>query len=96
MARLWSCGFELQSTSDGMEWDSTTGSPTIGTTIKHGGAASLRCNVSATTAYITHQYSATSPSVSFRVRFYLYIATPTDALDTIFLARDTATDKLSL
>lgn len=90
MARLWSCGFELQSVTNGMEWDTTTGSPTIDTTTKRSGAASLRCNPTATTAYITHDYF-TYPAfgdLTLYYRFYLYIATSTDALDSIFVLRD--------
>ena len=46
MARLWSSGFELQSVTSGVEWDTTTGLPTIDTTTKRSGAASLNSNAS--------------------------------------------------
>lgn len=87
-ARLYSTGFELQSVTSGVEWDTTTNSPTIATAIKRSGAASLRCNPTATTAYIRHTYVSTGSTVDFFFRFYLYITASTDALDTIFLLYD--------
>lgn len=90
MARLWSCGFELQSATSGMEWDTTTNSPTIDTTTKRSGAASLRCNPTATTAYISHAVKATAPTSDLYIRFYLYIHSSTNALDSILLLRDSS------
>lgn len=59
MARLWSCGAELQSATAGIEWDTNTGTaPTISTTTVRSGTASLRFNPSAATSYITHQFIA--------------------------------------
>jgi hypothetical protein len=88
MARLWSCGFELQSLTKGMEVTSVVNSPTIDTTIKRSGAASLRCNPSATTAYISQTFSTdTTPTVTHNLRFYVYITTATDALDSICVFR---------
>jgi hypothetical protein len=75
MARLHSIGFELQSVTDGMEWDTTTGSPTISTSVVHGGAASLRVNPSGAAWYITHQYKASGASNNDYLRFYFRIAT---------------------
>lgn len=92
MARIWSCGFELQSTTSLVEWDTTTGSPTISTTIKRSGQASLRCNPSATTAYISHQFKPpieSSPNDKVYIRFYLYIASAPAALTQIMIGRDT-------
>src|SRR3990167_2376929 len=86
--RLWMSDEELQSVASRMEWDTTTGSPTINTTTKRSGVASLRCNPTATTAFVQHQYLAANPTVNTFVRFYLYITTATDALDTIFRLRD--------
>src|SRR3990167_277742 len=86
--RRWDTGCELQSVTSGVEWDTTTGSPTIDTTTKRSGAASLRCNPSAATAFIRHQYSASNPTANFYARFYLYIATSTNALDDIFALYD--------
>lgn len=74
MARLWSCGFELQSATSGVEWDTTTGAPTIDNTTVRSGLASLRCNPAATTAYIQHTFQADTVNTTYH-RFYLNLAT---------------------
>lgn len=71
---MWSCGFELQSVSAGVEFDSTTGTtPTIDTTTFASGLAAIKYNPSAATSYFTHQFAATSATndvyVRFKVRF---------------------------
>jgi len=87
MARLWSSGFELQSVTNAVEWGATIGSPTIDTTTKRSGAASLRCNPTAATAYIRHKFVATPSAPSgggnFFARFYLRIASSTGGMETI-------------
>lgn len=78
MARLWSCGFELQTVGSGgtgVEWDTTTGSPTINTSTVRSGAASLRCNPSGATAYIQHAMQAADAATRMYLRAYVYIAT---------------------
>ena len=57
MSMLWACGFELQSATALMEYDTNSGTPSISTSIKRSGAASLRCNASGTAVYMQHQYS---------------------------------------
>lgn len=70
MSRLWSCGFELQSATSGIEWDTTVGSPSISTTTKRSGAAALRCNPTAATSYGQHRYRANNtPRVHHRMYF---------------------------
>lgn len=70
MARLWSCGFELQSATSGVEWDTTVGSPAISTTTVRSGGASLRCNPTAAAAYGQHRYRPNSaPRVFHRMYF---------------------------
>lgn len=74
MARLWQCGFELQSVATGVEFDSTSGTaPTIDTGTFSGGVASIKFNPSAATSYFTQQFAATSATnnvyVRFKVRF---------------------------
>lgn len=89
MARLWTCGFELQDMSaTPLEWGVGSGSPivgapTISTTVHREGAASMRCNTSAATAYIEHQVTGGVNGQSF-YRFYLYIASMPSATATIF------------
>lgn len=65
MARLWSYGAELQSNAAGMEADTFTGTTSISTTRKRSGAASLRCNPTAGTGFVTHAYRAGSTVRTF-------------------------------
>ena len=88
MARRWSTGFELQSVTNGMEWDITVGSPTINTTIKRSGNASLRCNPTNSNAYLSYRYDSLFNTKDVYIRFYLYIATSTNALDIICMIRE--------
>lgn len=83
-ARLWSCGFELQSVTSGMEWSITNNFPTISTAIKRSGAASLRINPNDDNK-IYHIFAAPAPTADHYFRFYLYIAAaPTGNERTIF------------
>jgi len=82
MARLWSSGIELQSVTAAVEFDAVVNSPTINTTIKRSGAASLRCNVSSTTAYISHAYRPTDSTPAF-ARMYVRFTSFPAGLTTI-------------
>src|SRR4030042_3821464 len=82
-ARLWSSGMELQSVTAGVEF-TATGSPTIDTTTKRSGAASLRCNPTAATAYIYRTfYPAAEHTADIYARTYVYIATAPHATELI-------------
>ncbi|WP_020684214.1 LamG-like jellyroll fold domain-containing protein [Streptomyces prunicolor] len=86
MARLWTCGFELQSATGGVEVSEvSTSAPTISTSIKRAGGASMRFNPSATVQYVGHEYASTSASTHIFVRMYLYVATMPN-VDTIIMA----------
>lgn len=75
MARLWSSGFELQSATAGIEVETIVGSPSINTTIKRSGAASLRCNPTAASAHLRHTLmTGTTTSAHVYLRAYVYIA----------------------
>ncbi|ELP64177.1 hypothetical protein PV735_05285 [Streptomyces turgidiscabies] len=74
MARLWTCGFELQSVTAGVEVLSVTGTPTISTTVHRAGAASLRINPSAATQYVEQQIDSGTVKRTLH-RFYLRITT---------------------
>lgn len=89
MARLFTSGLELQSTTAGVEWTTLTGSPAIDTSIRHGdgshGLASLRVNPTATTANLRHQIlSAAATSTTWYGRAYIYIATAPGATVPVF------------
>ncbi|MEU3945459.1 hypothetical protein [Streptomyces sp. NPDC029526] len=73
MARLWTCGFELQSTSAEAGVNSgpiVTGAPSISTTVHRAGTASLRCNPSGATAFVEHQLTT---GVVMRTLHRLYL-----------------------
>ncbi|MFD8254678.1 hypothetical protein, partial [Streptomyces werraensis] len=72
MARLWTCGFELQSATAGVEVAVVNGTPTISTTVRRAGAAALRCNPTAGTQYVEHQIDAGTVKRTTH-RFYLRI-----------------------
>ena len=65
MSRLWSYGAELQSTVAGTEADTFTGTTSISTAVKRSGAASLRCNPTAGTGFVSHTYRAASTVRTF-------------------------------
>lgn len=88
MARLWSSGAELQSTTSGVEFNTVTRA-TIDTTIKRSGAASIKAAPSATTAFILHQFQTDAINTVF-FRFYLRIGTLPGANIAIFQYRDSS------
>ncbi|MFJ8798521.1 hypothetical protein [Streptomyces sp. NPDC102487] len=85
MARLYTCGFELQTATGGLEFsEASTSAPTISTTIKRAGGAAMRFNPSATVQYISHQFGSVAARHVF-YRMYLYVATMPN-VDTIVMA----------
>lgn len=82
-ARLFTSGFEWQTTTTGVEFSvAVTGSPSINTTTKHSGAASFRANVTAATALQRHQFRTDAAADAY-LRAYVYIATLPGANVTI-------------
>lgn len=88
MARLWQCGFELNSTTAGVEFDSITGAPTIQTTTVRNSAYAMQCNVSATTAYLTYQYAGASNTNNTYLRVYVLFKTFPANNTSLILIRD--------
>lgn len=88
MARLYSTGFELNSITAGMEFDSETGNFTIITNPVRSGTYSGRSNPNAGTAFISHQYAANNPTADYYVRFYLRITAAPAALASMFRLYD--------
>jgi hypothetical protein len=77
MARMWTCGFELQSTSAEFGVNSgviVTGSPSISTTVHRAGTASLRINPTAATSFVEHQLTS---GVVMRTTHRLYLRVDT-------------------
>ncbi|MFE6305042.1 hypothetical protein [Nocardiopsis sp. NPDC057823] len=73
--RAWSCGFELQSLVDGVEFDGGNGQIAISTDIARSGLASLRCATTTEVGFISHQVAATETSP-----WYLRVYVRVDAL----------------
>jgi hypothetical protein len=90
MARLWSCGFELQSIATDVEFtahsQSGGGTGSIDTTTKRSGAASYRSRNtgSAAGAYGRFKFVSSDSNGTYYARAYVYIADRPDALSTIF------------
>jgi hypothetical protein len=87
MARLWSCGFELQSVTAGVEMGTVGGTLAIDTTTKRSGLASLRFNpVAGNSSETTVTIGTTVDTVW--IRFYINIATLPDVQTEIFYTDD--------
>jgi len=84
MARLWSCGFELNSLTDAVEFlvPASTGL-TIDATTKRSGSYALRHN-SLTAGYVEHRWRSANGDDNIFVRFYLRIAALPSNTQTIF------------
>lgn len=83
MARLWSTGFEANSTTAWHEFTSIVGSPTIQTSVVRSGTYALRANPTAAAHYITHAYKNFSDSAAGYFRAYIRIATAPSAATMI-------------
>ncbi len=93
MARLWSCGFELQSVTNGVEITGKTGTtPTINTTIKRSGSAALRCTPTTNSSYINTQFTASNFLI--KVRFAIYIASLPSATTQVCIVDQSVYDYL--
>lgn len=78
MARLWQTGFELNSTTAGMEWTTNTGSPSISSTTYRSGSYALRTNPTAATSYISVVFRSDTAADAY-LRAYIYIASAPSA-----------------
>lgn len=87
MARTWLSGFELQDATATVEWNISTNSPAIDTTIKRSGAASLKTSPTGGTSLISHVIDAAGNTNAHYARFYLYIDTAPGAIVQIFQFR---------
>jgi hypothetical protein len=80
MARLWSTGFETNTTTAWVEFSGgLSGTGSISTTQKNGGSYSFRSNPTTATGYISHTFKQTSNSNRYYFRTYIYIATAPSA-----------------
>lgn len=84
MARLWTCGFELQSTTANVEFTALTGTASISTTVHRAGAAALRSNPTAGSGYIEHQIDTAAAVKRTFHRFYLRVDTLPAAATAVY------------
>lgn len=90
MARIWQCGFELNSTTSNEEWTSSAGSPTISLSTKRSGAASCRVwsFVTGTPQRASYQWRSAISNGPFYFRAYLNIGTAPSAENIIIVLND--------
>ncbi len=93
MARLWSCGFELQSVTAAVEFTAVIAAPVIETTTKRSGAAALRINNAVSEGF---RNVHTASQGAFFFRFYLYVVAMPAATTVIGGARITGSNKISI
>ncbi len=74
MARLYSCGFELQSTTTGMEFSSAGTPGSIDTTLFRSGAASMKFNPSAASVWVGQVFRALGAGEAL-IRIYVNFTT---------------------
>lgn len=78
MARLWSSGFELNTTTTDVEWDSYAGggsTATIDGTIKRSGDYSLKIDPTGDSSGTRYEYFASDSTGSLYTRIYFYVDT---------------------
>jgi hypothetical protein len=89
MSRLWSSGFELNSTTNGVEWNDVSGSPTIQTTTVRSGTYALQISslVSGTGKYVLYTLNDIGTQGPLFFRVYVRFATFPSA-ENIFIGDD--------
>ena len=92
MSRVLTSGFELNSTTTGMEFTSTSGTPTISSATVRSGTYSGRISSlgSGTAKYFTFQYSGSVSSGPRFTRFFVRFTTLPSAENRFFLLNDAA------
>lgn len=81
--RLWSSGFELNSTTAGVEWTTASGTLSIQTTVVRSGTYAAEINVSNEVSGYVYQFSSANSNGPYFFRFYLRVATAPSANATI-------------
>lgn len=86
MSRIYTRGFELNTNTTGIEWDSTSGTPTIQTTTVRTGtyAGEIPSLTSGTAKFWNLQFNTGDVSTAHWVRFYFRVHTSPNVNTTIF------------
>lgn len=87
MARIWSCGFELNSVTAGVELSNSPSNTTISSSTVKSGTYALRVNPTASTGQSIYTYKSVDTQGSFFYRFYFRIATAPGATTEVFATR---------
>lgn len=92
--RLFTSGFELQSTTAGVEWSSVTGTIATDTSVKRAGAASLIVGSLGNTTEESVGYNFTASGVNtngpFYFRAYIYITTAPGSANRIYEVKNSS------
>lgn len=95
MARIWSCGFELQSVTAGVEYTANvTTAPTLETSLQRSGVAAIRINNDAAVEGFRHVHTTAQGLYYFR--FYLWVVAMPAITSVIGGFRITGSYKISI
>lgn len=89
MARLYQCGFELNSNTSGVEWTASTGGFATTTTNARSGTYCGRANASAASVYMYVVFRTDTVADAY-LRTYIYIATAPSAQTTVMAYGDSS------
>lgn len=91
MARLWSCGFELNSAANGVEYDTNGGATsTIVSTTVHGGTYANQINLTISAVTNTHQFASSNINQIYARIYFNFVSFPTTTHNIMRLS-DTTT-----
>lgn len=89
--RSYTMGFELNSTTAGMEYTTNINTPTISATTKHSGSYAMRANPTTSTQGATYTfYNSDEISYQWFARAYIYVASAPTAQTEILVFRTSA------
>lgn len=95
--RLWSSGFELQSVTSGMEWDSITAAEiSIDTTTKRSGAASIKTAPTAFPSLIKQAVRPSSTAAIYTRIYFRFDGLPATAETSLFSFLDSSTERIGV
>lgn len=95
--RLWSSGFELQSVTSGIEWDSITAvDVSIDTTIKRSGAASIKTAPTGFPSFIKHAFRSANKAGVYGRAYFRFDGLPATAETSLFSFLESSTERIGV
>lgn len=88
--RIWSSGYELNSTTANVEWSSVTGSPTVQSSVARSGTYALQSATGGARSFLQYNFATTNADGAFFVRAYLRIGTANSGEFSVIELRDTS------